>query len=597
MNQSMFFRAKTACLLSAMTVCVAAAVLPAHAAAERGSIRTIAPAPEREARVIVKFKANSNVMRTLAAGQQAGPQQAQALSTRLGLGLTNGRVVGAQMQVIKAKGVSSQELAQRLALQSEVEYAVVDGQKRIQTVPNDPLYSAQTTVTPLAGQWYLRAPTSSTIRDATSVVSSINSPAAWNITSGKSSVVVAVLDTGVRLDHPDLTTKFLPGYDFVKDEGTASDGGPRDSDASDPGDYVVAEDIGVAPNCTFNDVGAPSSWHGTQTAGLIGAATNNGIGMAGSGRDVMLLPVRVLGKCGGFDSDIQAAMLWAGGLSSTPNVNPHPAKVINMSLGSNGSCSSAYVDVVAQLNAAGVVVVASAGNQGLDVGTPANCPGVIGVAGVRHSGTKVGYSDLGPTIAISAPAGNCVNLSGPCLFPLLTTSNSGNTQPVAGAEGAIYTDSGATSSLGTSFSAPLVSGTVGLMFSVNPGLTANQILSTLKSTARPFPTTGAASDVSACLDPTGILQANECYCTASTCGAGLLDAGAAVSLAAKTAPTPGGGGRTGGGGGSTEGDSGGGGAMELVWLLGWLASVIGVWAVTPRPTLRNVTKKQQSKRN
>jgi serine protease len=245
--------------------------------------------------------------------------------------------------------------------------------------------------------------------------------------------------------------------------------------------------------------------------------------------------------------------------------NPNTARVINMSLGSAGTCSAAYQDAVNQLTAASVVVVVSAGNDGLTVGTPANCSGVIAVAGVRHSGTKVGYSDLGTAVTISAPAGNCVNLTGTCLYPILTTSNTGTSTPVAGAAGAKYTGGGSDASLGTSFSAPLVSGTVALMLSANASLTPAQVISALKSTARAFPSTGAATGVSACTAPTSVAQSSECYCTTTTCGAGMLDAGLAVAAAAT--PTS---------------SSGGGGAMQLGWLLGWLASVIGVWAVTPR---------------
>ena len=520
---------------------VAAAMLVAAlsaGAAERGIGKprradSAAPAAADEARVIVKFRAESGLMRALsAAGREAPAQRAQALSGRLGLALTEGRAIGAQAQVLKARGMSSQALAERLAAQSDVEYAVVDGRQRALGAPNDPLYRDGQPSTPVVGQWYLRPPTSATIVDATSVVSAINAQAAWDVTNGRNSVVVAVLDTGVRLDHPDLAGKLRPGYDFINEASTAADGSLRDNDPSDPGDFVTSADVGVVPGCSSGNVGN-SSWHGTQTAGLVGAATNNGIGMAGSGRDVMVLPVRVLGRCGGYDSDIQAAMLWAAGLSADPYINPFPAKVINLSLGSTGACSAGYLDRVAQLNRAGVVVVAAAGNEGRVVGTPANCPGVIAVGGLRHAGTKVGYSDLGDTIAISAPAGNCINLSGECLFPLLTTSNRGTTTPVAGEAGAIYTGVGADASIGTSFSAPLVAGTVGLMFSANAGLTPAQVLAALKSTARPFPANGAAAGVSACTTPTSVAQDSECYCTTATCGAGMLDAGAAVAAVAQ----------------------------------------------------------------
>lgn len=640
--------------LALVSLCASAA-LPT-AGTERGPQRHALATPvETEARVIVKYRADAALMQVQSVSASKLPQHAQALSARLGLSLTDGRTTGPRSQVLKTSGISSQELADRLNAQSDVEYAVVDGRKRALAAPNDALYAGgQTLVTPAVGQWYLRAPTSATIAGTTSVVSSINAEAAWGITTGSASVVVADLDTGVRFDHPDLTAKLLPGYDFVSADSTgvyttAADGNARDADASDPGDYGCGE--------------TTSSWHGTQTAGLIGASTNNTIGMASVGRDVMLLPLRVLGCGGGYDSDIQAAMRWAVGIdvSGVPT-NTHVAKVLNLSLGGSMTCSQAYIDAIADVNSKGAVVVVAAGNDGLDVGSPASCAGAIAVAGVRHSGTKVGYSDLGSKIAISAPAGNCVNATGTCLYPIITTSNSGATTPIA----ATYTSGGADASLGTSFSAPLVSGTAALMFAANPTLTPAQVLSALKSSARVFPSTGAGTAVAACTAPasvtdTSTAQTAECYCTTATCGAGLLDAGGAVTAvvtatasitSAATSVTTGntitldGSHSTGSTNRSistylwaiTSGDtlanfssatnsstatlqatgvgsvivsltvtdsagqqattsatvtttappvsSGGGGAMDLGWLLGWLASVIGVWVVTPRRATR-----------
>ena len=538
----------------AAAVLALAAALPAQSV-ERSPMRKVSAAPQgadSEARVIVKFKADSNLMRIQAArlagadGASAqrvevvGPQQAQALSMRLGVALRDGRSLGARSQLVLAKGVSSADLAARLAAQGDVEYAVVDGRMRRLAVPNDPFYGPGQAITPTVGQWYLRAPDSATIASPSSVVASINAAAAWDITSGKPSVVVAVIDTGVRPEHPDLVGKLLPGYDFISNSGTANDGDGRDADPTDPGDGVTAADLGVVSGCVTSDDISNSSWHGTQTAGLIGAATNNGVGMASVGHDVKVLPLRVLGKCGGFDSDIQDALRWAAGITvSGVPANPNPARVINLSLGSAATCSQAYTDVFQQIAAQGVVVIASAGNDGLAVGSPANCANVIAVGGVRHAGTKVGYSDLGTQIDISAPAGNCVNDTGTCLYPLLTTSNSGTLN----AGTSIYTDSDTHLTVGTSFSAPLVAGTVALMLSVNSTLTPAQTLAALQSTARAFPSSGAAPvqlvtggplvPVAACTAPTGTAQGAECYCTTSTCGAGLLDAGAAVALVAQ----------------------------------------------------------------
>jgi hypothetical protein len=262
------------------------------------------------------------------------------------------------------------------------------------------------------------------------------------------------------------------------------------------------------------------------------------------GRNIRLVPVRALGKCGGFDSDIIAGMRWAAGMSvpGVPN-NPNPAQVINMSLGGSGACSAAYQQAVNDIIAAGVTIVVSAGNaSGHATGVPANCTGVIAVTGLRHAGTKVGFSDLGPNVAISAPAGNCVNTAtgSPCLYPILSSANTGTTVPVA----PTYTDS-FNPSLGTSFSAPLVAGTVALMLTVKPGMTPQQVLQVLQASARPFPPPGSivgdGTPVPVCTAPQFDAAGNpidqlECYCTTSTCGAGIVDAGAAVMATKATTP-------------------------------------------------------------
>jgi serine protease len=158
---------------------------------------------------------------------------------------------------------------------------------------------------------------------------------------------------------------------------------------------------------------------------------------------------------------------------------------------------------------------------------------VIGVAGLRHVGTKVGFSDIGPEIAISAPGGNCVNLTGACLYPILTTANSGTTTPHAG--GSIYTDS-FNASLGTSFSSPIVAGTVALMLSAQPALTPVQVRNLIQSSARAFPPSSSAPATPVCQVPTASsADQDECHCTTATCGAGMLDAGAAAHAAALAA--------------------------------------------------------------
>ncbi len=551
-------------LLSAVSLGIAAtaAVAAVTIAVEYAPVRK-APTHLAEsassARVIVKFKERASILsasNSNAGSAGTGPQKASVLGSRLGLALTDGRILGERTQVMKASGMTSSALAKAIAGDVDVEWAEIDQRRFVQSVVNDPLYpDGLTSATPASGQWYLRAP--GVDASGRNVVSSINIEPAWAITHGASSIVIGDVDTGIT-QHPDLTSnnsKMLTGYDFIADVPTANDGNGRDADPSDAGDFVTAAEnsqktgttegpfYGCNDNGTGAAVAANSSWHGTQTAGILGAATNNGTGMAGTAYNVPLIAARALGKCGGYDSDIIAAAEWAGGIAvSGVPTNAHPARVINMSLGSSGACAQSYVDALTALRNKGVVVVVAAGNdEGLAVGTPANCkpaaggdqtPIVIAVAGLRHAGTKVGFSDIGPEVTISAPGGNCVNTasSSACLYPILTAVNSGTTTPVVG--GGTYSNSFGEVSLGTSFSTPLVAGTVALMFSAAPNLTNAQVVSILKSTARPFPTVSdTVPKPPVCAAPSSVAQ-DECLCTTSTCGAGMLDAGAAVAAAA-----------------------------------------------------------------
>ena len=542
------------------------------------------PTPAGEAgiaRVIVRFKPEAALLRESALSARAGAVEtrralqgrAAALGSRRGMTLAAGPPVDDRTQAVSASGSTSAALAAALAADPDVEFAVPDEPRRRFAVPNDPLYATGGATGPASGQWYLRAP------DA-QVRSGIDAPLAWDRTTGSADIVVAIIDTGVRFDHPDLAGRLLPGYDMVSDDAVANDADPgRDADASDPGDWITSADASQPgfSGCTPE----ASSWHGTQLAGLIGAASDNELGMAGVAWNVRLLPVRVLGKCHGFDSDILAGMRWAAGLP-VPGVpaNPTPARVLNMSLGGAGACSAAYRTAVAELAAAGAVVVAAAGNTtGRAVSMPANCPGAVGVAGLRHTGTKVGFSDLGPEIALGAPGGNCVNLDGACLYPLLTTTNPGQTAPVAG--GAAYTDS-FDISVGTSFAAPLVAGTAALVLSVRPELRPADVRTVLRASARPFPVASTDPSVPACHAPGNVDQL-ECHCTASTCGAGMLDAAAAVAAAASAVPSP----TPDPGpveppppapqpGSSSGGGGGGGGALGPGWLVS-LAVAIGAF--------------------
>ncbi len=516
---------------------------------------------DTEARVIVRFKPQADSVRakalalraTRTEAREVAQTRATALGLRTGQRLAAGISLDARTQVVLAKGLTGEQLARRLAADGEVELVAVDQRRKHTKLPNDPLFGAaavnpESTVGGIQArtidQWYLKAPSSTPGQ----VVSSINAPAAWDTTTGLSSVIVAVIDTGVRLDHPDLAGQFVSGYDMIgfgspgsTSTAIANDGGGADADPSDPGDWVSQADVNagtLGSGCDSTDIGN-SSWHGTRVSGLIGALSNNSTGMAGVGWGLKIMPVRVLGKCGGYDSDIIAGMQWAAGIA-VPGLptNANKAKVLNLSLGGSGTCGTTgtgklYRDAITAINAAGATIVVAAGNsEGQAVGLPGNCPGVVSVAALRHVGTKVGFSSLGPEVTIAAPGGNCINVGTgqPCLYPMVSTTNSGTTTPVA-ADGA-YT--GSSASVGTSFSAPIVSGIVGLMASVRPGLTSAEATQILKSTARPFPTTGGGSSADGnppqCKAPSASVQ-DECYCTTTTCGAGMVDAAAAVAAA------------------------------------------------------------------
>src|SRR6185295_421627 len=278
-------------------------------------------------------------------------------------------------------------LLERMAADPNVEYAVADGHRWAHAVPNDPLF---------VDQWYFQS----------TELSATRANQAWDVTVGSNITGVAVIDTGVRFEHPDLLKvaqggKLLEGFDFIANTPFANDGNGRDADASDPGDFMTAAELAQPPFNIPACAPAPgsdhvnSSWHGTRVSSLIAALTNNAEGVAGTGWNTLILPVRVLGKCGGTDSDIITGMRWAAGIAipGVP-VNPTPAQIINLSLGGTGACSAAYQQAVSEITARGVLIVASVGNDGKAVAAPANCTGVLGVAGIRHAGTKVGFSNL-----------------------------------------------------------------------------------------------------------------------------------------------------------------------------------------------------------
>jgi serine protease len=326
-------------------------------------------------------------------------------------------------------------------------------------------------------------------------VSGIHADQAWGYTTGKGSVV-AIVDTGV-LPHVDVLPNLLPGYDMVADTVTANDGNGRDSDATDPGDYVLAGECGSTTNIS-------SSWHGTHVAGTIAAVGNNAEGVAGVAYAAKALPVRVLGKCGGYTSDIAAGVIWAaGGTVSGAPLNPNPARVINLSLGGASACGSTMQNAINTARSKNAVVVVAAGNSNTDASqfSPANCTGVIAVAATGRDGGRAYYSNYGSIVDLAAPGGS---MNTGASNGIVSTLNTGTQTAIADTYKYYQ---------GTSMATPHVSGVVALMLSANPALTPDQVESVLKSSTRTFP------------QP----------CT--SCGTGLLDAVAAVQGALNfTAP-------------------------------------------------------------
>jgi serine protease len=312
-------------------------------------------------------------------------------------------------------------------------------------------------------------------------------------------VVVAVIDTGYR-PHADLAANILQGYDFIGDTFVANDGNGRDTDASDPGDWINAGECGPGDPAAFE----ASSWHGTHVAGTIAARTNNSVGVAGIAFNARIVPARVLGKCGGYTSDIADAIVWtSGGTVSGVPANANPAKVLSISLGGSGACDSTTQNAINSARSRGASVIVAAGNSNANSSnfSPANCTGVVTVAAVGRNGGKASYSNFGATVEVAAPGGSGGANS------VLSTLNAGSMGPGADSY-ALYN--------GTSMATPHVSGVVALMLSVKPTLTPDQVTSILQSTARAFPA------------------------TCSQCGSGIVNASAAVDAAigGTTPPDP-----------------------------------------------------------
>ncbi|HEX7309331.1 S8 family serine peptidase [Lentzea sp.] len=343
----------------------------------------------------------------------------------------------------------------------------------------------------------------------------MNVPGAWGSTTG-AGVTVAVIDTGY-VTHSDLAGKVVAGYDFVSDSARARDNSGRDSNPADEGDWVARGECGT--DALGNPVPAAdqaSSWHGTHVAGTIAAATNNGKGIAGIAYDAKIQPLRVLAKCGGATSDIADAITWAsGGTVSGVPANTTPAKVINMSLGGQSSCSTTYQNAINGAVNRGTTVVVAAGNSNADVAnfTPANCNGVIAVAATGREGNKAFYSNYGSRVDIAAPGGETrrgTDTPGTVTTPengIWSTLNAGATTP--GAENYKPYQ-------GTSMAAPHIAGLAALLVAKKPSLTPAQVKDLIKTNSRPLPGTCSGG-----------------------CGAGLADAAKTVAALDSTPPSGG----------------------------------------------------------
>lgn len=422
------------------------------------------------------------------------------------------------------KGAALEDAMRRVRLHPDVAWVVPDVIERRQVEPTDPLWTAQ---------WHLKAPTLGA--PGGYQPGALNLPPAWDIETGAGKpTVVAVVDSGVRFDHPDLSGVFLTGHDFVSEREFAGDGTGRDTNPEDPGDWVTRfgnapavqqfVDQGLCGDFTFNPSLTPSSWHGTFISGQIAARPNNAYGVAGMHWGASIVPVRISGKCGARLSDLLDGVRWAAGLpvAGAP-INPNPARVINLSFGGGLPCDAAYRSLVADVTAAGSLLVVAAGNSAGPLTRPADCPGVVAVASVRRDGAKAEYSSFGANVALSAPGGSSAN---PGDFNasyrgfddtetwILAPDNASDTAPGAHVLG--YKQ-------GTSFSAPQAAGVASLMLAVNPNLTVGALTERLKAAVRPHTTAVAAS--------CGPANSTVCNCTTTTCGTGLLDAALALQLA------------------------------------------------------------------
>lgn len=318
---------------------------------------------------------------------------------------------------------------------------------------------------------------------------SANLNALWHVTLGKGAVI-AVLDSGI-LPHPELQGQIAGEHDFISDASLGGDGNGRDRNGTDEGDF-----------CIEGEHFSPSSWHGTLVSGLA-VGRWDGAGMGGVLPQAKVLNARVLGRCGGWLTDVADAVRWAAG-APIPHVPAHHlnVQVLNLSLGSEPGvpCPSYMQSAVSAARERGALVVVAAGNEAAPIlGSPANCSGVLAVAAHTNSADLTDYTNDDPRIAVSGPAG------GACRFqalaacnsaPLVSAHNTG--ERTAGTHGYAY-------AVGTSVAAPHVSAVLAALKLRLPGLSAEQARALLQNHSRPFGSDSA--------------------CANKACGYGMLDAG------------------------------------------------------------------------
>jgi serine protease len=533
----------------------------AIAAREQPSVAAPAPFALPTDRIIVRWRASVVSEDSLDGSSALAQARLGRIAAAAGASLAFVRPMHDGANVLRlgrrASLAEVEAMAARIAADPEVELAQPDYIRQIHLQASDPCYAKQSLPGCGGGyQWDLFEP-----------AGGINAPAAWDITTGSSSIVVGVLDTGGLFDHPDLASRLVAGYDMVDDALVANDNDPkpmcndytvtgcfgsRDGNAADPGDWLTQAQVSSAANWFFGCDYVESSFHGSHVAGTIGAAPDNGTGVAGINWVSKVQPVRVLGRCGGYTSDIADGVVWASGgtLSGAPP-SATPARVINVSLGGfapTKTCDGVLQGAINSALSRNTVVVVSAGNNNFDASyaSPANCSGVITVAATGQRGFKAWYSNFGPLVEIAAPGGDSTFdiAFNPNRLGILSTLNDGVQVPISTIPtyfGGGPPDPKAHTYVqyqGTSMAAPHVTGVVSLMLSVNPALTPAQVASKLSSSARAFPTGAPACNTTndPIADPLPVVEWKLCTCTTALCGAGIVDAAAAVNASFPATP-------------------------------------------------------------